>query len=363
MAVNLMLFTCPTSGVPESAWAESQLRVHTYYIAAEEVSWSYLPAGKSLTGTPSPFTNDDNPSHLMKVTPYLKAVYHEYTDATFQTRKPAGPEWEHLGILGPLIRAEVGDVVKVIFRNNTKILCSMHPHGLAYDKASEGALYGDGKSAEEKKGDAVPPGGTYTYTWTVPERAGPGPSDASSVLWMYHSHFIESRDMNSGLFGPIIVTAKGKSKPDGSPKDVDREFVVAFTVFDESSSAYFRQNVTTHARYLPTMTTTDPNLRKFYLMYSMNGLVDGNMHALTMKKGERVRWYLLANSNEDDVHTAHWHGQTATLMGMHTDTVHIGPMMMVVADMIPDSVGQWLFHCHVNDHMDGGMQTLFTVTP
>ena len=31
---------------------------------------------------------------------------------------------------------------------------------------------------------------------------------------------------------------------------------------------------------------------------------------MTMKKGERVRWYLFANGNEDDVHTPHWHGQT-----------------------------------------------------
>lgn len=363
LAVGLMLFAYPLSSVPEPAPAASRSRVLTYYIAAEEVNWAYQPAGKSLTGTPSPFTDDDNPSQPMKVKPYLKAVYREYTDATFQTRKPVAPEWEHLGILGPLIRAEVGDVVKVVFKNSTKIFCSMHPHGLAYDKASEGALYNDGKSAEEKRGDAVRPGQTYTYTWNVPERAGPGPGDPSSILWMYHSHFIESRDMNSGLFGPIIVTAKGKSKLDGSPKDVDREFIVAFAVFDESGSAYFKQNAMTHGRFLPGMTITDPNLRRFYLMYTLNGLVDGNMPMLTMKKGERVRWYLLANSNEDDVHTAHWHGQTATMMGMRTDTIHIGPMMMVVADMVPDAVGQWLFHCHVNDHMNGGMQTLFTVIP
>ena len=35
------------------------------------------------------------------------------------------------------------------------------------------------------------------------------------------------------LFGPIIVTAKGKAKPDGSPKDVDREFVASFMIFNE----------------------------------------------------------------------------------------------------------------------------------
>ena len=44
--------------------------------------------------------------------------------------------------------------------------------------------------------------------------------------------------MNAGLIGPIIVNAKGMSKIDGSPKDVDREFIAAFAVFDETSSPY-----------------------------------------------------------------------------------------------------------------------------
>ena len=90
---------------------------------------------------------------------------------------------------------------------------------------------------------------------------------------------------------------------------------------------------------------------------------EGNLPMMTMKKGERVRWYLFANSNDDDVHTPHWHGQTVEFMHMRTDMVHLEPMMMVTADMIPDNVGTWLFHCHVNDHLEGGMVALFTVTP
>ena len=56
---------------------------------------------------------------------------------------------------------------------------------------------------------------------------------------MYHSHFVEPKDMNTGLMGPIIITRAGASKPDGSPKDVGREFVAAFAVFDETDSWYF----------------------------------------------------------------------------------------------------------------------------
>ena len=64
----------------------------------------------------------------------------------------------------------------------------MHPHGVFYDKSSEGAPYNDGTHGAKKADDAVPTGGTHTYIWEVPERAGPGPDDGSSVMWMYHSH-------------------------------------------------------------------------------------------------------------------------------------------------------------------------------
>jgi len=153
---------------------------------------------------------------------YKKAVYREYTDATFTRRKERGPDEVHLGALGPVIRAEVGDTIKVVFRNNVSFPCSIHAHGVFYRKADEGHGYSDGHSSP---GDSVAPGQVYTYTWEVPERAGPGPNDMSSILWLYHSHVNEMTDTNAGLFGPIVITRKGYAKPDGSPIDVDREFV------------------------------------------------------------------------------------------------------------------------------------------
>jgi FtsP/CotA-like multicopper oxidase with cupredoxin domain len=369
LVIALAVFLIDTSG--GQAWGSPNGRTRTYYIAADEVMWDYAPQGRNLTGMPGGLEEDPKAS---KHKTYLKAIYREYTDGTFKTLKPRAPEWQHLGILGPLIRAEVGDVVKVVFQNNTKLFCSMHPHGLAYAKNSEGAMYNDGTALADKADDAVSPGERHTYTWMVPERAGPGPDDPSSIVWMYHSHFVEPRDMNAGLFGPIIVSAKGSTKPDGTPKDVDREFITAFAVFDETGSWYFDANLTNSGKYVPgpayralsrseQLKYTDPALYQSYQLYSINGLIEGNLPMLTMKKGERVRWYLLANSNEDDVHTVHWHGQTVMSHHMRTDMLELGPMMMAVADMVPDSVGTWLLHCHVNEHIKGGMQALFTVTP
>jgi FtsP/CotA-like multicopper oxidase with cupredoxin domain len=336
-------------------------KLHTYFIAADELTWDYTPQGRGLIGAPHLEGADEDAAGSGPRT-YHKAVFREYTDATFSHQKPRPAEWEHLGILGPLIRAEVGDTIQVFFKNNTKLTCSMHPHGLSYAKDSEGAMYNDGSPQAAKKDDMIPPGGTYTYYWMVPDRAGPGPGDPNSVLWMYHGHFVEPKDINTGLLGPIIITAGGASRPDGTPKGVDREFVTAFAVFDETDSWFFELGPGKARSSLP-MRVTDPVFREQNLLYSINGFIEGNLSGLTMKRGERVRWYLMANSNEDDVHTVHWHGQTVLFNHMRTDTVPLGPMGMAVADMVPDKEGTWLFHCHVNDHLMGGMQALFKVLP
>jgi hypothetical protein len=71
-------------------------------------------------------------------------------------------------------------------------------------------------------GDAVAVGDVVTYTWMVPERAGPGPRDMSSIMWMYHSHVNEAADPFAGLVGAIIITRPENANEDGSPADVDQ---------------------------------------------------------------------------------------------------------------------------------------------
>lgn len=56
---------------------------------------------------------------------YYKAIYREYTDASYSTTKPR-PQWQ--GLLGPVLRAEVGDTIKVHFYNKASHKFSIHPH-------------------------------------------------------------------------------------------------------------------------------------------------------------------------------------------------------------------------------------------
>ena len=43
------------------------------------------------------------------------------------------------------------------------------------------------------------------------------------------------------------------------------------------------------------------------------------------------------------------------------DVYDLFPGVFATVEMIPDSVGVWMLHCHVNDHMTGGMETTYTV--
>ena len=92
-----------------------------YYVAAEDVAWDYAPSGKDLVH------GRDLPAPWSAQTRWNKTRYIEYTDATFSVRKPQ-PDW--LGILGPIIRADLGDTVFVHFLNRSEFAHSIHPHGL-----------------------------------------------------------------------------------------------------------------------------------------------------------------------------------------------------------------------------------------
>ena len=344
-----------------------------YYIAAEEVVWDYAPSGKDeITGLP--FDAVSRP--FMEAGPrtigrkYLKALYREYTDSTFSTLKPRPREWEHLGFLGPLIRAEVGDTIRVVFRNKARHPLSMHPHGVFYNKDSEGAPYADRSGAADKKDDGVPSGGTHVYVWPVPERAGPGRGDPNSVFWMYHSHTHEVFDLNTGLVGPMIVTARGQSKPDGSPRAVDREVVIAFAEVDENNSHYLAENMKKYMGMADSFAidtgfavqSVSKGAGQFNFKETLNGFSFGTLPMVTMRVGDRVRWYLMASTNFE-FHAPHWHGNVVEIGHMRTDVASLTPMEMVTADMVPDNPGVWLIHCHLASHLLMGMQGRFEVLP
>lgn len=321
MTPRTIAFLLILGSFSQALWAGT---ARHYFIAAEDVTWDFAPTGRDLmhnTSLPWPWSAQ---------TKFAKTHYVEYTDAGFSTKKPQ-PQW--LGILGPIIRAEVGDMIVVDFLNRSQEYHSIHPHGVRYDRQNEGAHYG----GQMSDGDMVPPSGRFTYHWTVDDESGPGPSDGSSVVWPYHSHVDAPLEINAGLIGAIIITARGQARPDGSPKDVDHEFVALFMVFDQSNGV------------------------EAGMFHSINGYIFSNLQGLTANRGEHVRWYLIGMGSERDLHTPHWHGNTVLVHSQRQDTVALLPATTEVADMNATNPGSWMFECHVADHMEGGMMATYSI--
>ncbi len=339
--------------------------VRTYYVGAVEEDWDYAPDGTNqITGQPFGEAEDTfvgNGEARIGST-YRKCIYRSFTDGSFTHQRQLPRRDRYRGLLGPVLHAAVGDTIRVVFHNDCSFPTTVHPHGVFYTKANEGALYNDDTTGSAKADDAVAPGDTQRYTWHVPPRAGPGPADGSSVVWLYHGHTRPIADSYAGLVGAIVVTARGKARPDGTPRDVDREMFHLFEVVDENQSHYLEHNTTTFAT--PPYATESEGAEEFYesnLMHTINGFVYGNGPVPTVRAGDRVRWYTFSLGTEVDLHTPHWHGNTVTVNGHRTDVVELLPATMVTADMRPDAVGTWFFHCHVDDHIKAGMQTRYRV--
>ena len=326
-----------------------------YYITAESELWDFVPAGRDeVCGMPLPPTLTRNPKAG-------KLRYVQYTDATFTAKAIRNPA---LGIMGPVLRGVVGETLAVTFLNRTSQPLSMHPHGVKYDKDSEGAYH----LLSPGRGAAVGPGATFTYVWQLDEASGPLPHEPSSKAWLYHSHVSGDVETNLGLVGAIIVTDAKRARPDGTPRDVDREFATLFMIFDE---AELDPAAVEAAEYgLPP--PTGPSLswsemqqqREAGYRYAINGHVFGNLPALQMNEGERTRWYLFALGSEIDLHTAHWHGLRVIEDGRRrTDVIELLPASMKVADLVADNPGTWLYHCHVAEHMQEGMFAQVIVHP
>jgi len=336
--------------------------VRTYYIQAEEVDWDYAPSGRDAwAGVPLEDSDAAIFTEEFIGRTYKKTIYFQYTSSDFDEDSRVEKEtW--MGNLGPVIRAEVGDIIKVVFRNSATVDLSMHPHGLRYSRASEGASH-----AHATDGDAISPGDEYTYTWSVPESAGPGSSEEHSKFWMYHSHVTEDADIYGGAIGPIIIYEPGildSEESTARPTTSDsfpyhREYILHLLVTNEGASSLFNETL------IPDDAEgNEEDFEESNLMHAINGYLYANLEGLVVIRGERVRWYVTAFGNEVDLHTLHWHHATLEHRGQRKDVIQLLPADFEVAtmDFTEDlEAGSWPLHCHVMDHMNAGMNAFYEV--
>jgi FtsP/CotA-like multicopper oxidase with cupredoxin domain len=111
---------------------------------------------------------------------------------------PEAADTTALPVPGPMLLLERGKRVAVTIVNQSEEPAAVHWHGIELESYPDGVpgWSGSGKTILP----SIAPGDSLTVRWTPP-RAG---------SFMYHTHFNESMQMGSGLYGPIIVLEPGQ---------------------------------------------------------------------------------------------------------------------------------------------------------
>jgi manganese oxidase len=286
--------------LPAGAPASSLRRpVREYWIAAVPMHWNVVP------------NEHDAINHVTfkpEETTFDTIVYKAFTPHFGRELSD-----RNAGIPGPTIHARIGDQILVHFRNlDTGNPHSMHFHGVHYAVGSDGAFL-PGFSGP---GANVKPGDSFTY------RLVAGPDSAG--VWPYHDHspsMMES--IAGGMYGTLSILGRHERAP-------DREFVVFF----ESQLGFMTING-----------------RAFV----------GNTPVFHARVGDLVQWDVLALG--DDHHTFHVHGHRWRAPdGSFLDTKTVGPAESFRIRWREDAPGAWLYHCHVEGHMERGMIGVYRVS-
>lgn len=156
----------------------------------------------------APLVDVDGLVALEDLDPAPGIVEYELTVGTSEQELVPGqvtPMWTYNGISpGPLLRARVGDTVRIHVTNNLNEVTTVHWHGLRIDWLMDGIV----------DGSVVPiqPGETFTYEFTPPE---------AGTFW-YHPHMRPTVQIEAGLYGAFIVQEALEDQPE---VDADRIFV------------------------------------------------------------------------------------------------------------------------------------------
>uniref|UniRef100_A0A8C9YQD7 ferroxidase n=1 Tax=Sander lucioperca TaxID=283035 RepID=A0A8C9YQD7_SANLU len=328
-----------------------------FFIAAEEEVWDYAPTPPTDGEADMFVTRRQNRIGSR----YKKVRYVEYTDITFTTKMLRSPEEEHLGILGPVLRAEEKDTIKVVFKNKASRPYSIQPHGVQYSIEQDGTLYHNELEVVTPPPAAlVRPGTMHTYEWTVPVGAGPVEGEADCLSYLYYSGVDPVKDTHSGLVGPLLICRPGSLKK-GQQKNYDKEFHLMATIFDENLSWYLDDNIKSLSTVPSTVNKEDEGFIESNKMHAINGFVYRNLPGLTMCKGEKVSWHVSGLGSETDIISLYFQGNRFIYRQNRRDTISVFPHISHTVTMEPDSMGQFEVVSATVNHYRGGMRANYTV--
>lgn len=118
------------------------------------------------------------------------------------------PPPDVVSIPGPTIVLTRGEPTSIIVTNRTREETSVHWHGMELESYFDG-VPGWGGDARRVT-PAISPGSSFVAEMTPP-RAG---------TFIYHTHWHDARQLNSGMYGPLIVLEPGQQLDPGTERIV-----------------------------------------------------------------------------------------------------------------------------------------------
>ena len=236
--------------------------------------------------------------------------------------------WAYNGqIPGPILRANVGDKVRIILKNELTESTSLHLHGVRVPNAMDGV--------DPYTQKPIAPGETFTYEFTALEPA----------VGMYHSHHNAQVQVPNGLAGALLIgdwkdlamKTAGSRLTDKDGK-VDQEVVM---VLNDSGT----------------------------IGLSLNGKSFPATAPYTMNVGETM---LVHYYNEGSMtHPMHLH-QPSGLVVAHdgapleypfwADTLNVAPGERWTVAYTAKDAGVWAWHCHILTHAETPTGMRYMVT-
>ncbi|XP_071314337.1 coagulation factor VIII [Trachinotus anak] len=353
-----------TSDIPATGEVNPRsggIKYRTYYIAAEEITWDY-----GIRKPPQFIKPREIRRGMRKFLPeYKKVVFQAYRGEDFLHPIRKGELQEHLGLMGPFIRAEVNDLVTVIFKNKASRPYSFHLHGV-YDR-SQGAGVAQTYASSAPlgvPGEPVAPGEARTYNWRITRTQGPTNSEFDCKTGAYYSTVDKEKDLHSGLIGPLVICKPGTLRPRLNTQPDVQEFALLFHTFDETKSWYLEENLQRHCAPPCQANTEDHWYHLSNKFAAINGYVAETLPGLLVAQHQRVRWHLLNVGSDGEYHAVHFHGLPFTI---HTEQEHrmgvynLFPGVFGTVEMRPPTVGTWLVECTIGDYQLAGMRAKLLV--
>ncbi|KAK7922408.1 hypothetical protein WMY93_009310 [Mugilogobius chulae] len=333
-----------------------EMKSRHYYIAAEEIKWDYG------IRRPYQFIKFREMRRGMRkfLSEYKKVVFRRYRDKDFLHPFPRGELEEHLGIMGPFIRAEVNELLTVVFKNKASRPYSFHLQGV-YDR-SQGAGSRQTYTSNAPPGvpgDPVAPGQARTYNWRIAKKQGPSEKELSCKTGAYYSTWDKDRDLHSGLVGPLVICKPGTLHKGLNRQQDVQEFALLFHTFDETKSWYLDENLKEYCVHPCRVNHAEPWFHTSNTFAAINGYVAETLPGLVVAQHQQVRWHLLNLGSDGEYHAVHFHSLPFIV---HTGADHrmglyqLFPGVFGTLEMRPPTVGTWLVECTVADYQLAGMR-------